>query len=109
MSGVLSDQMSARWLFSSGLLLVGLVNIAFSWSSVVPVFAALWFLNGLAQGLGWPPCGKILRKVRACFRGASLDCHRGCLRSMWEHRHPHSGAAGSLGVPVQLLLLVKIF
>ncbi|XP_004412664.1 PREDICTED: glucose-6-phosphate translocase isoform X2 [Odobenus rosmarus divergens] len=61
-SGVLSDQMSARWLFSLGLLLVGVVNIAFSWSSMVPVFAALWFLNGLAQGLGWPPCGKILRK-----------------------------------------------
>lgn len=61
-SGVLSDQMSARWLFSSGLLLVGLVNVAFSWSSAVPVFAALWFLNGLAQGLGWPPCGKVLRK-----------------------------------------------
>lgn len=64
-SGVLSDQMSARWLFSSGLLLVGLVNVVFSWSSTVPVFAALWFLNGLAQGLGWPPCGKILRKVSA--------------------------------------------
>nr|ADL09364.1 solute carrier family 37 member 4 variant 2 [Sus scrofa] len=61
-SGVLSDQMSARWLFSSGLLLVGLVNVIFSWSSTVPVFAALWFLNGLARGLGWPPCGKILRK-----------------------------------------------
>ncbi|XP_003472831.2 glucose-6-phosphate exchanger SLC37A4 isoform X3 [Cavia porcellus] len=61
-SGVLSDQMSARWLFCSGLLLVGLVNVVFSWSSTVPVFAALWFLNGLAQGLGWPPCGKILRK-----------------------------------------------
>ncbi|XP_061059405.1 glucose-6-phosphate exchanger SLC37A4 isoform X2 [Eubalaena glacialis] len=61
-SGVLSDQMSARWLFSSGLLLVGLVNVVFSWSSAVPVFAALWFLNGLAQGLGWPPCGKVLRK-----------------------------------------------
>ncbi|ELW63229.1 Glucose-6-phosphate translocase [Tupaia chinensis] len=61
-SGVLSDQMSARWLFSSGLLLVGLVNIVFSWSSTVPVFTALWFLNGLAQGLGWPPCGKVLRK-----------------------------------------------
>ncbi|XP_045432139.1 glucose-6-phosphate exchanger SLC37A4 isoform X1 [Pipistrellus kuhlii] len=61
-SGVLSDQMSARWLFSSGLLLVGLVNVAFSWSSTVSAFAALWFLNGLAQGLGWPPCGKVLRK-----------------------------------------------
>ena len=31
----------------------------------MPVFAALWFLNGLAQGLGWPPCGKVLRKVSA--------------------------------------------
>ncbi|KFQ11906.1 Glucose-6-phosphate translocase, partial [Leptosomus discolor] len=61
-SGVLSDQMSARWLFSSGLLMVGLVNVVFSWSSTVTAFAGLWFLNGLAQGLGWPPCGKILRK-----------------------------------------------
>lgn len=70
-SGVLSDQMSARWLFSSGLLLVGLVNVAFSWSSTVSAFAALWFLNGLAQGLGWPPCGKVLRKVRPPPRGLS--------------------------------------
>ncbi|NWI74269.1 G6PT1 protein, partial [Dryoscopus gambensis] len=62
LSGVLSDQMSARWLFSSGLLMVGLVNVVFSWSSTVMAFAGLWFLNGLAQGLGWPPCGKILRK-----------------------------------------------
>ncbi|XP_060106421.1 glucose-6-phosphate exchanger SLC37A4 isoform X2 [Heteronotia binoei] len=61
-SGVLSDQISARWLFSCGLLLVGLVNVLFSWSSSVAVFAGLWFLNGLAQGLGWPPCGKVLRK-----------------------------------------------
>lgn len=61
-SGVLSDQISARWLFSSGLCLVGLVNIVFSWSSSVSIFAILWFLNGLAQGFGWPPCGKVLRK-----------------------------------------------
>ncbi|KAM4704128.1 glucose-6-phosphate exchanger SLC37A4 isoform 2-T2 [Rhinophrynus dorsalis] len=61
-SGVLSDQMSARWLFSSGLCMVGLVNVIFSWSASVPVFATLWFFNGLAQGLGWPPCGKVLRK-----------------------------------------------
>ncbi|NXG66660.1 G6PT1 protein, partial [Hemiprocne comata] len=61
-SGVLSDQMSARWLFSLGLLMVGLVNVVFSWSSTVTTFAGLWFLNGLAQGLGWPPCGEILRK-----------------------------------------------
>ncbi|XP_061104612.1 glucose-6-phosphate exchanger SLC37A4b [Conger conger] len=61
-SGVLSDQMSARWLFSIGLFSVGAVNVLFSWSSTVPMFAGLWFLNGLGQGLGWPPCGKVLRK-----------------------------------------------
>lgn len=62
-SGVLSDQISARWLFSVGLFLVGGINVLFSWSSSVAVFSALWFLNGLGQGLGWPPCGRVLRKV----------------------------------------------
>lgn len=62
-SGVLSDQISARWLFSIGLCMVGGINVVFSWSSTVAVFSVLWFLNGLGQGLGWPPCGRVLRKV----------------------------------------------
>ncbi|XP_059187277.1 glucose-6-phosphate exchanger SLC37A4a isoform X1 [Centropristis striata] len=61
-SGVLSDRISARWLFSIGLCMVGGINVVFSWSSTVAVFSALWFLNGLGQGLGWPPCGRVLRK-----------------------------------------------
>uniref|UniRef100_A0A8C7XJX6 Solute carrier family 37 member 4a n=1 Tax=Oryzias sinensis TaxID=183150 RepID=A0A8C7XJX6_9TELE len=61
-SGVLSDRISARWLFSIGLFLVGGINVVFSWSSTVAVFSALWFFNGLGQGFGWPPCGRILRK-----------------------------------------------
>lgn len=61
-SGVLSDQISARWLFSVGLFSVGAINVAFSWSSSVAAFSTLWFLNGLGQGLGWPPCGRVLRK-----------------------------------------------
>lgn len=64
-SGVLSDQISARWLFSIGLFLVGGINVAFSWSSTVSMFSLLWFINGLGQGCGWPPCGKVLRKVIA--------------------------------------------
>uniref|UniRef100_A0A3Q1EB15 Glucose-6-phosphate exchanger SLC37A4-like n=1 Tax=Acanthochromis polyacanthus TaxID=80966 RepID=A0A3Q1EB15_9TELE len=61
-SGVLSDQISARWLFSIGLFVVGGINIVFSWSSTVSMFSLLWFINGLGQGCGWPPCGKVLRK-----------------------------------------------
>lgn len=64
-SGVMSDQISARWLFSIGLFLVGGINIVFSWSSTVHMFSLLWFINGLGQGCGWPPCGKVLRKVIA--------------------------------------------
>ncbi|CAL8266885.1 unnamed protein product [Merluccius merluccius] len=61
-SGVLSDQISARWLFSIGLFVVGGINVVFSWSSTVGMFSVLWFINGLGQGCGWPPCGKVLRK-----------------------------------------------
>ncbi|XP_062872545.1 glucose-6-phosphate exchanger SLC37A4a [Trichomycterus rosablanca] len=61
-SGVLADQISARWLFSIGLFMVGGINVLFSQSSSVNVFAGLWFLNGLGQGFGWPPCAKVLRK-----------------------------------------------
>ncbi|XP_053363738.1 glucose-6-phosphate exchanger SLC37A4a isoform X1 [Clarias gariepinus] len=61
-SGVLSDQISARWLFSIGLFMVGGINVLFSQSSTVFMFSVLWFLNGLGQGFGWPPCGKVLRK-----------------------------------------------
>uniref|UniRef100_A0A3Q3Q4N3 Major facilitator superfamily (MFS) profile domain-containing protein n=1 Tax=Monopterus albus TaxID=43700 RepID=A0A3Q3Q4N3_MONAL len=61
-SGVLSDRISARWLFSIGLFLVGGINVAFSWFSTVSMFSLLWFINGLGQGCGWPPCGKVLRK-----------------------------------------------
>uniref|UniRef100_A0A8C5EV14 Solute carrier family 37 member 4b n=1 Tax=Gouania willdenowi TaxID=441366 RepID=A0A8C5EV14_GOUWI len=63
-SGVLSDKISARWLFAIGLFMVGGINVVFSWSSTVSMFSLLWFINGLGQGCGWPPCGKILRKVQ---------------------------------------------
>ncbi|NWQ79583.1 G6PT1 protein, partial [Columbina picui] len=61
-SGVVSDRASARALFAAGLLMVGMVNVLFARSASVAAFAGLWFLNGLAQGLGWPPCAKVLRK-----------------------------------------------
>ena len=73
-SGVLSDRISARWLFAIGLFLVGGINVAFSCCSTVRMFALLWFINGLGQGCGWPPCGKVLRKV---MLSTPLYCERG--------------------------------
>lgn len=64
LGGILSDSISSRYLFSSGLLMSGLVTVAFSSSDSVAAFALLWFLNGFAQGAGWPACAKILRQVK---------------------------------------------
>lgn len=75
-SGVLSDRISARWLFSVGLLLVGGINVAFSQSSTVAAFSLLWFINGLGQGCGWPPCGKVLRKVTSAGMQGRRDVAR---------------------------------
>ncbi|KAK2722282.1 glucose-6-phosphate exchanger SLC37A4-like [Artemia franciscana] len=60
--GVLSDKLSPRLLFSAGLLLSGLSCLLFSFSSALPMFVLLWFMNGFAQGAGWPSCAKLLKK-----------------------------------------------
>jgi OPA family glycerol-6-phosphate transporter-like MFS transporter 4 len=87
LGGVLSDRISAKWLFFSGkhifklpflhrlylfcvytcftgLVLSGGATILFSTTSSLTLFAALWFLNGFAQGAGWPACAKLLKKVQ---------------------------------------------
>ncbi|KAG8192194.1 hypothetical protein JTE90_009957 [Oedothorax gibbosus] len=62
LGGVLSDRVSARLLFSTGLTFCGLVTVLFATSASVPAFALLWFLNGFGQGCGWPACSKILKQ-----------------------------------------------
>lgn len=97
-SGVLSDQISARWLFSIGLFLVGGINIVFSWSSTVSMFSLLWFINGLGQGCGWPPCGKILRKW---YEPSQFG-------TWWSVLSCSMNLAGSLG-PILVTILLQFY
>lgn len=61
LSGVLSDLLGSPVLiFSLGLMMTGLLNIAFASGSTVPWFTAIWVLNGLFQGCGATPCNKML-------------------------------------------------
>ncbi|XP_074600667.1 glucose-6-phosphate exchanger SLC37A4-like isoform X2 [Brevipalpus obovatus] len=60
--GILSDKVSARHLFALGLIISGLITVIFSYSNSIGMFTLLWFLNGLAQGAGWPACAKLLRE-----------------------------------------------
>ncbi|CAL8398499.1 unnamed protein product [Boreogadus saida] len=97
-SGVLSDRISARWLFSIGLFVVGGINVVFSWSSTVAMFSLLWFINGLGQGCGWPPCGKVLRKW---FEPSQFGTY-------WAVLSCSMNLAGSLG-PLMATVLLQYY
>lgn len=61
--GILSDRLSSRLLFSSGLLISGLSAICFAlFNDSILLLSIIWFCNGLGQGFGWPSCAKLLRK-----------------------------------------------
>ena len=61
-NSLLSDHVSARKMFSMGLVLSGLGCLLFPASTYsVPVSATLWFMEGVIQGLGWAPCAKLLK------------------------------------------------
>lgn len=60
-AGFLTDKLSSRAVFTIGLLLSGLVNIAIGFYHSLWSLMLLWGINGLVQGLGWPPCAALLR------------------------------------------------
>jgi OPA family glycerol-3-phosphate transporter-like MFS transporter len=58
--GAWSDRSNPRYFMSLGLLITACCNFAFGAASSYPVHLALWALNGLAQSMGWAPCGRSL-------------------------------------------------
>lgn len=61
LGGIISDRLSSRLLFSVGLLTSGLAAVLFSLVDSVALFTLAWFINGLAQGVGWPAIAKLLK------------------------------------------------
>lgn len=59
-SGVMSDQSNPRFFMAIGLIITGIANICFGFSSSLLLFAIFWGINGWFQGWGWPPCARLL-------------------------------------------------
>lgn len=59
-SGMMSDQSNPRFFMGIGLILTGIINIFFGFSSSLILFTCLWILNAFFQGWGWPPAVKLL-------------------------------------------------
>lgn len=58
--GSLSDRSNPQRFMPFGLLLTALINFTFGSVSSYPLHVILWGINGLVQGMGWPPCGRSL-------------------------------------------------
>ncbi|HZZ44072.1 MAG TPA: MFS transporter [Tepidisphaeraceae bacterium] len=60
LNGFIGDRVNARYFMALGLLLSALVNFAFGASSTVFLLGTLWLCNGWFQGMGFPPCARLL-------------------------------------------------
>ena len=98
LSGVLSDTLSPRYVMGLGLLLSACVSFllgfasdetsAFLGLSVTGFFAIFWTLNNIFQGMGQPPCSRLLTQW---FSPSEIGKQWG----IWNMSH-HLGAAGIL-------------
>lgn len=59
-NGAIGDRANARYFMAIGLLLSALMNVAFGMSSSLLTLGIFWTLNGWVQGMGWPPCARLL-------------------------------------------------
>ncbi len=80
LSGILADRSNPRFFMALGLILTGVFNIFFGFSSSIVMFAIFWGLNGWFQGWGWPPCARLLThwyslKERGTWWGAWNTSH----------------------------------
>ena len=83
--GSVSDRSNPRYFMATGLLLSGLINLVFpSFAGSVTMMFILWFANGWAQGMGWPPCARTLTHWFS-------DGERGRIFSVWNLAHNVGG------------------
>ena len=96
-NGFWADRLNGRIFMTVGLALSALMNVLFGCSSLTLAFAAFWVLNGWTQGMGFPPCAKMLTHWIHPRELATK-------MSIWNTSHSF-GAFGALGICTFLLWL----
>jgi phosphoglycerate transporter family protein len=59
-NGVVGDRVNARWFLLTGLVICAGCSILFGLSSSVLAFGTFWAINGWFQGMGFPPCARLM-------------------------------------------------
>src|SRR3954469_13858344 len=84
-NGFFGDRAHARNLMLTGLAASAILNVAFGFSSTVFVLGTIWMLNGWVQGMGFPPCARL---ITHWFPPKKLATKM----SIWNMSHPIGGA-----------------
>ena len=93
LTAIISDRSNARWFLPIGLVLSAIANIVLALSSALSVtvalFAVIMIFNGLFQGMGWPPSGRVV------VHWFSTN-ERGSKMAIWNLAHNVGGAGAGL-------------
>ncbi len=60
LNGFLADRANARVFMATALVASAILNVCFGFSSAVVAFGIIWMLNGWFQGMGFPPCARLI-------------------------------------------------
>ncbi len=60
LNGFLADRANARAFLAVGLAASAVMNVFFGLSSAVATMGVFWLLNGWFQGMGFPPCARLI-------------------------------------------------
>jgi OPA family glycerol-3-phosphate transporter-like MFS transporter/OPA family sugar phosphate sensor protein UhpC-like MFS transporter len=88
-NGMWADRANARYFMVAGLLLSVGANVFFGFSSTVLLLGVAWMINGWVQGMGFPPCCRVLTHW---FPPEKLATKM----SIWNTSHSIGAAAASV-------------
>ncbi|MBW6410468.1 phosphoglycerate transporter protein PgtP [Clostridium weizhouense] len=96
--GNVSDRSNPRFFLAIGLILSGVTNLFLPNATNIGFMFILMLLNGWFQGMGWPPCGRIMTHWFS-------DSERGVKMSIWNTAHNVGGGF----IATVVLMGVSIF
>lgn len=96
--GNVSDRSNPKYFLAIGLILSGITNLFIPNSHNLVIMFILMLVNGWVQGMGWPPCGRIMTHWFS-------DNERGVKMSIWNTAHNVGGGL----IATIVLIGVSIF
>lgn len=95
-NGIWGDRANACYFMAFGLLCSALMNFFFGLSSAVVLLGLFWLANGYFQGMGFPPCARVITHWYSPRERATIF-------SVWNTSH----SIGAAGVLVLTSFLVR--